>query len=269
MDIKLIAIDIDGTLLNEKNELAQPTIDTISEARKNGVKIVLCTGRPLSGVQPYLDKLQISGGDEFAITFNGAMAQTLDGTVMVNHTITYEDFLETEMLSRKLNVNYQIETTDSIYTTNRDTNPYGIAESFLVRLPIKFRSPEEIPRDLVMSKAMFVDFPKNITEANKLIPDKLRKDMYVVQTEPFFIEMMNKQASKGKTLGELATQLHLTKDNVMAIGDQGNDLTMVDYAGFGVAMGNAIDEVKAAAQFITKPNTEDGVAFAINKYVNN
>lgn len=269
MDIKLIAIDIDGTLLNENNELAQPTIDAITTARNKDVKIVLCTGRPLSGVQPYLDKLQISGGDEFAITFNGAMAQTLDGTVMVNHTITYEDFLETEMLSRKLKVNYQIETTDSIYTTNRDTNPYGIAESFLVRLPIKFRSPEEIPRDLVMSKAMFVDFPKNITEANKLIPDKLRKDMYVVQTEPFFIEMMNKQASKGKTLGELATQLNLTKDNVMAIGDQGNDLTMVDYAGFGVAMGNAIDEVKAAAQFITKPNTEDGVAFAINKYINN
>lgn len=269
MDIRLIAIDIDGTLLNEKNELARPTIDAITAARNKGVKIVLCTGRPLSGVQPYLDKLEISGSDEFAITFNGAMAQTLDGKVMVNHTITYDDFLETEMLSRKLNVNYQIETTDSIYTTNRDTNPYGIAESFLVRLPIKFRSPEEIPRDLVISKAMFVDFPENITKANQLIPDKLRNDMYVVQTEPFFIEMMNKQASKGKTLGELADKLNLTKDNIMAIGDQGNDFSMVDYAGFGVAMGNAIDEVKKAAQFITKPNTEDGVAFAINKYVNN
>lgn len=268
MDIRLIAIDIDGTLLNEKNELAQPTIDAITAARKKGIKIVLCTGLPLSGVQPYLDKLQISGSDEFAITFNGAMAQTLDGNVMVNHTITYDDFLETEMLSRKLNVNYQVETTDSIYTTNRDTNPYGIAESFLVRLPIKFRSPEEIPRNLVMSKAMFVDFPENISRAKKLLPDKLKKNMYVVQTEPFFIEMMNKQASKGKTLRELADQLNLTKDNVMALGDQGNDLTMVDYAGLGVAMGNAIDEVKNAAQFITKPNTEDGVAFAINKYVN-
>lgn len=268
MDIKLIAIDIDGTLLNEKNELAQPTIDAITEAHNNGVKIVLCTGRPLSGVQPYLDKLAIKGASEFAITFNGAMAQSLDGQVMVNHTISYDNFLETEMLSRKLNVNYQIETTDSIYTTNRDTNPYGIAESFLVRLPIKFRSPEEIPRDLVMSKAMFVDYPENITKANDLIPAKLRDEMYVVQTEPFFIEMMNKQASKGKTLGELADQLHLTKDNLMAIGDQGNDLTMVKAAGLGVAMGNAIDEVKDAAQFITKPNTEDGVAFAINKYIN-
>ncbi len=130
MDIKLIAIDIDGTLLNEKNELAQPTIDAITAARKKGVKIVLCTGRPLSGVQPYLDKLKISGGDEFAITFNGAMAQTLAGKVTVNHTITYDNFLETEMLSRKLNVNYQIETTDSIYTTNRDTNHMGSLKVF-------------------------------------------------------------------------------------------------------------------------------------------
>ncbi|QOJ84506.1 sugar-phosphatase [Lentilactobacillus parabuchneri] len=268
MDIKLIAIDIDGTLLNEKNELAQATIDAIQLAKQKGVKVVLCTGRPLSGVQPYLDKLEITGKSEFAITFNGAMAQSLDGNVMVNHTITYDDFLETEMLSRKLNVHYQIETTDSIYTTNRDTNPYGIAESFLVRLPIKFRSPEEIPRDLVMSKAMFVDFPDQITKAKALIPASLKEKMYVVQTEPFFIEMMNKQASKGKTLGELAAQFNLTEDNVMAIGDQGNDLTMVKYAGLGVAMGNAIDEVKQAAQFVTKPNSEDGVAFAINKYVN-
>lgn len=175
MDIKLIAIDIDGTLLNEKNELAQATIDAIQLAKQKGVKVVLCTGRPLSGVQPYLDKLEITGKSEFAITFNGAMAQSLDGNVMVNHTITYDDFLETEMLSRKLNVHYQIETTDSIYTTNRDTNPYGIAESFLVRLPIKFRSPEEIPRDLVMSKAMFVDFPDQITKAKALIPASLKE----------------------------------------------------------------------------------------------
>lgn len=267
MTIKLIAIDIDGTLLNENNELAQATIDAITSVRKKGIKVVLCTGRPLSGVQPYLDKLSISGATEYAITFNGAMAQDLEGHVMAHHTLTYNDFLETEMIARKLGVHYQFETMDSIYAFNRDLSPYSIGESCLVRLPVKFRSPEEINQHMVISKAMFVDFPDLITKANQNLPQQLRDQLYVVQSEPFFIELMNKQASKGNALSDLATQLGMSADNVMAIGDQGNDLTMVEYAGCGVAMGNGIDTVKAAASFITKPNSEDGVAYALNRFI--
>jgi len=81
--------------------------------------------------------------------------------------------------------------------------------------------------------------------------------------------MMNKNASKGNALKDLADRLNISADQVMAIGDEGNDLTMIEYAGTGVAMGNGIDEVKQAASFVTKSNAENGVAFAINKYVNN
>ncbi|GHP13133.1 sugar phosphate phosphatase [Lentilactobacillus fungorum] len=267
MDIKLVAIDIDGTLLNEKHQLAEPTITAIKAVREKGIQVVLCTGRPLSGVQPYLDRLEISGASEFAITFNGAMAQTLSGDVLVHHTLSYNDFLETEMLSRKFGVHYQLETIDSIYATNRDLSPYTIGESYLVRLPVKYRSPEDIPSNLVISKVMMIDHPELIKKANQQLPATLRDKLYIVQSEPFFIEIMSKQANKGKTLSELATKLDLTADNVMALGDQENDLTMIKYAGLGVAMGNGIDEVKAAASFITKPNTENGVAYALKKYL--
>ncbi|MFD1123787.1 sugar-phosphatase [Lentilactobacillus raoultii] len=267
MDIKIIAIDIDGTLLNEKNRLAQPTIDAITAARQKGIKVILCTGRPLSGVKPYLDALSINGSNEYAITFNGAMSQNLSGKVITHQTLTRNDFLETEMLARKLGVHYQFETMDAIYVFNRDLSPYSIGESYLVRLPIKFRTPEEIQTDLVISKAMFVDFPKLITQANNQIPQELRDKLYIVQSEPFFIELMNQNASKGTALQALTTDLGFSSENVMAIGDQGNDLTMIKYAGFGVAMGNAIDDVKQAASFVTKPNSEDGVAYAIKKWL--
>ncbi|EHO49571.1 sugar-phosphatase [Lentilactobacillus kisonensis] len=267
MDIKLVAIDIDGTLLNEKHQLAQATIDAIQAVRQRGIKVVLCSGRPLSGVQPYLDQLAISGNDEFAITFNGAMAQTLSGDVLVHHTLDYDDFLETEMLSRKFGVHFQLETIDTIYATNRDLSPYTIGESYLVRLPVKYRAPEDISKDLVISKVMMIDDPKLIANANNGISDELRNKLYIVQSEPFFIEIMSKQANKGKTLGELATKLGLTADNVMALGDQENDLTMIKYAGLGVAMGNGIKAVKDAATFTTKPNTENGVAYALKKYL--
>ena len=131
---------------------------------------------------------------------------------------------------------------------------------------IRYREVGEMDRDLTISKAMFVDDPDIINRVNKAIPQDVRDRYYVVQSTPFFIEVMNKKASKGNTLGELATKLGFTADEVMALGDQGNDLTMIQYAGLGVAMGNAIDEVKDAAQAVTLTNAEDGVAAAIRKY---
>ncbi|MHA8110646.1 sugar-phosphatase [Lactobacillaceae bacterium Melli_B4] len=268
MDIKLIAIDIDGTLVDQNKMLTEPTKQAIAKVRAKGIKVVLCTGRPISGVTQYLEQLSISGSNEYAITFNGSTVQNADGQVISNHTISYDDFINTEALSRKFGVNYQVETPDSIYIFNRDVSKYTVYEGFIVRLPLKYRTPEEIKPELTITKSMFVGTPDKITHAKENIPAEVSDNLYVVQTEPFFLEFLHKGISKGTALKELAQQLNLTPDNVMAIGDQGNDLSMIKYAGLGVAMGNAIDDNKKAAQFVTKPNTEDGVAYALNKFIN-
>ncbi|PWF99319.1 sugar-phosphatase [Levilactobacillus bambusae] len=265
MSIKLIAIDIDGTLLNPDHELTSATKAAIQSAMSRGIKVVLCTGRPLSGANPYLDELGISGDDNYVITFNGAMAQTVSGNVLVNHQLTLDDYIDLEALSRKLNSHFHTETADYIYTANRDISGYSIAESYLVRMLIKYRTVNEMSDQLKISKCMFVDDPTVISRVNTQIPESYREKYYVVQSEPYFIEVMNKKASKGNTLSELVDKLGLTADDVMAIGDQGNDLTMIQYAGTGVAMGNGIAEDKQAAQFVTKTNAEDGVAYAINQ----
>lgn len=266
MTIKLIAIDIDGTLLNEKNELAPATVTAVQAALKQGIKVVLCTGRPLAGVQPYLDALGISGDEQYAITLNGSVAQTVSGNVLTYHSLSYDNYVDLEAAARKLQINFQIETPDYIYTTNKNISAYTIGESYLVKMLIRYRDPSEMSRDLTISKAMFVGDPKEIDRIVSLIPQDLKDRFYVVQSEPYFVEIMNKNASKGNTLHELVTKLGLTPDDVMALGDQGNDLTMIKYAGLGVAMGNAIDEVKEAAQAVTLTNAEDGVAAAIRKY---
>ncbi|UQS87065.1 sugar-phosphatase [Nicoliella spurrieriana] len=268
MDIKLIAIDIDGTLVDDDKVLREPTKQAIAAARQRGVKIVLCTGRPISGVEKYLEELSISGADEYAISFNGSSIQDANGKLISNHTITYDDYVDTEALGRKLDVNFQIENTEAIFTFNRDLSPYSVYESSIIRLPIKFRNPEDIKPDLTITKSMFVSTPEKITHAKNNIPKEISDRLYVVQTEPFFLEFLNKNISKGNALRELAAKLDLKPENIMAIGDQGNDLSMIKFAGLGVAMGNAIDENKAAAQFVTKRNVDDGVAYAINKFVN-
>lgn len=266
MSIKLIAIDIDGTLLNEKNELAPATIDAVKAASAQGIKVVLCSGRPLTGVAPYIQKLGISGDDQYAVTYNGAVAQTVSGKILINHALSFNDYIDLEALSRKLQVSFQIETPDYIYTANKNINPYTIFESNLVKMLIRYREVGEMPRDVTVSKAMFVDTPENIDRIKPLIPQDFHDKYYVVQSTPFFIEVMNKEASKGNALRGLAAELGLEPAEIMTLGDQGNDLTMIEYAGLGVAMGNAIDEVKQAADAVTLTNAEDGVAAAIRKY---
>ena len=114
MDIKLIAIDIDGTLLNEKNELAQATIDAIKAAAAKGIKVVLCSGRPLSGIRPYLKPLGTEGDEQYAIAFNGSVTETVSGKLISKMGINYEDFLQIEMMSREMGVYFQIETLKEI-----------------------------------------------------------------------------------------------------------------------------------------------------------
>ena len=264
--IKLIAIDIDGTLLNEENLLAQETIDAVKEARQQGIKVVLCSGRPLTGVKPYLKKLGISGENEYAITIKGAQAQDADSHIIEKFSLDYDDYLALEKLSHELNTNFQVETKDYIYATNRDLSPYTVAESYLVNMPIRVREPQEVTKDVEIVKAMLIADPDIIDNAIKNIPDSLLDHLSMVRSEPVFIELMNQKASKGQALSKLASNLNLTAENVMAIGDQGNDLTMVSYAGTGVAMGNGVDELKAVADKVTKTNKENGVAYAIRNF---
>lgn len=266
MSINLVAIDIDGTLLNENNELTQRTIDAINKATAQGVKVVLTTGRPLPGVKPYLKALGLKGDDQYVIPFNGALAQTVSGKVMTKETLSYQDYRDIEALSRELDVKFHVEDEDLIYTTEALIPKYTIAESFLVSVQIKHVPVEEMPHK-DYSKGMMIDEPNVIDRVEKAVPAEFHDRFYIVRSMPVFLEFMNKNASKGNALAALTAELGIHQDEVMAIGDQGNDMSMIEWAGLGVAMGNAIDEIKAAAQAITAPNSEDGVAQAIEKYV--
>ncbi|WP_318767185.1 sugar-phosphatase [Lactiplantibacillus carotarum] len=266
MSVKLIAIDMDGTLLNEHSALNPATIAAINAAKAQGIKVVLCTGRPLSGVSPFLTQLGITGDDNYVITFNGSMAQTITGKIITSLTLTHNDYIDVEALSRKLAVHCHVESEDHIYTANRDISPYTVGESSLINMQIRYRTPEEMRPDLPIVKAMFIDTPALIDAAVAALPTAFNERFHIVRSAPYFLEILNNQASKGQTLKALAEYLGLTADNVMAIGDQGNDLSMLTYATHSVAMGNAIPEAKQIAKYETKTNVEDGVAHAINTW---
>ncbi|MFD1318758.1 sugar-phosphatase [Loigolactobacillus zhaoyuanensis] len=265
--IKIIAIDIDKTLLTSANELAPATIKAINAATAQGIKVVLCTGRPLIGVTDFLKQLGLADqAAEYVITFNGASVQTTAGTILAEEALDYADYIELEALARRLNLHFQIENDEHLYTANRDLGEYTIYESFLVKIPVSYRTPEEM-RDVLMPKGMYIDAPELLDKAwqNVAAFAPYQQRFNFMRSSPFFLEVTKKSVNKGSALAKLAEQLGLTAANVMAIGDQGNDLSMIEYAGTGVAMGNAIDSVKKAAQHVTSDNDHDGVAAAIEK----
>ncbi|KRM24496.1 sugar-phosphatase [Latilactobacillus graminis] len=269
MSIKLVAVDMDGTLLNENNILSPRTIKVVKAAKKHGVKIVLCTGRPLTGVTPFLKTLGLTEASDYVITFNGALVQnTATGEILVRHTLSHNQYLELETLARQIGSHLHAEDDQFIYTANRNLSPYTVSESALVNMPIRFRHVDEIDPDKVFSKVMLIDEPAILAEAKMKIPAEFFKRYQFVQSEAYFLEVLNKNAGKGNGLRDLADALNIDQTEVMAIGDQGNDLSMLEYAGFPVAMENAIPELKKIAKVVTKSNREgqDGVAHAIETY---
>ncbi|WAA09058.1 sugar-phosphatase [Fervidibacillus albus] len=267
---KLIAIDIDGTLINDEHEVTKEVFDAIQAARNKGVKVVLCTGRPIGGVQPYIEKLQLNREEDFVITYNGALVQnTYTKEIVSQCSLNYGDLKTLYELSVELDTPMHFFDTERMYTPNKDISKYTIFETSMTKVPLHYRTIAEIPEDIVIPKIMYIDEPERLDRTIAAIPDSIRENYSLVKSMPFFYEILHKSVSKGNAVKQLAEKLGIKREEVMAIGDNGNDVSMIEYAGCGIAMGNAIPELKKVADFITSSNNEDGVAKAIEKFVLN
>lgn len=265
---KLIAIDMDGTLLNDQHEVTPEVREALHKAKKKGVKIVLCTGRPIGGVRRFLEDLLLNEEDDYVIAYNGALVQnTHTNGVVAERSIGYGDLVRLYGLSLELKTPMHFFDPEHLYTPNRDLSPYTVVESYLTQMPVHYRTLEELPRDMVIPKVMFIDEPEKLSRTIEAIPDWVQEKYTMVRSMPFYYEILHKEASKGNAVKLLAGHLGIRREEVVCIGDNENDLTMIEYAGCGVAMGNAVPKVKAIADFETRTNNEHGVAYAIEKLV--
>ncbi|MGM0125081.1 HAD superfamily hydrolase [Enterococcus sp. AZ194] len=268
MTIKLVAIDIDGTLLNNNHEVTPEVKEALKAAESQGVAIVLCTGRPLPGVQPLLNELELLKENDYVITYNGSLVQnTQTGEVISRYGLTSDDFVTVEETARKVGSHLHIIDEESIYTPNRDISPYTVHESYLVGMPIKYRTVEEITAQVQPVKMMMIDEPEILDAAIAKLTDEFKEQYTTVKSAAFYYEILNKEASKGAAVAKLAAHLGIKQEEIMAIGDNENDLSMIEYAGMGVAMGNATPSVKQAANVQTTSNEEHGVAEVIKEYI--
>lgn len=265
--IKLIAIDLDGTLLTKNRMISDENKQAIKEAKEQGIKVVLCTGRPLLGMVDYLEELNLRESGDYGITYNGGLVQKTDsGEVLSQKTLSKSEVLELYKLSQDINVPCNFIDLERVYEP-----PYPIGrESFypevMNALPFVPVSPENFPKDIAVNKVVFCYEEETLDEAITKIPSEFFGRFTLMKSRPFLLELLNKEVDKGKGIAILCGLLGIESHEVMAIGDEANDFAMIEFAGMGVAMDNATSEIKNIAQFVTKHHDDHGVAHAIRKF---
>lgn len=269
MSIKLVAVDIDGTLITKKGEITPEVYQAVQDAKKAGVKIVIATGRPIAGVQHLLEELNLKDDGDYVITFNGGLVQeTSSEKNIIQEPLSYQDYQEIELLSRQLGVHMHAITKEGIYTANRNIGKYTIHEATLVNMPVFYRTPEEMA-DKEIIKIMMIDEPEILDAAIEKIGQEWFDKYTIVKSTPFYLELMVKTVSKGNAVLHLAEKLNISIDETMAIGDEENDRAMLEVVGHPVVMENGVPALKKIAKHITKSNDESGVAHAIREWVLN
>lgn len=267
MTVKLIAIDIDGTLLNTDRKVTKEVKTAIRDAKQAGIQVVLCTGRPFPGVVPLLKELELNDSNDYVISYNGALVQNSQTKEkIIDYTMTHDDYVFLEKAAAEAGSHFHAIHNKGIFTPNKDISKYSVHEAFIIGLPLFYRAPEEMAASNSYNKMMMIDEESVLDAAIARLPKQVNQDYTLLRSEPFYLEVLNKKASKGKAVKALAEHLNIERKHIMAIGDSGNDIDLVDFAGIGVAMENATDEVKAVADIITASNNDHGVAQAINAY---
>lgn len=266
MTYKMIVLDLDDTLLRDDHTISDRTIEALMKAQESGVKVVLASGRPTFGMLPIADELSLAKYGSFILSFNGGK--------IINYETKEELFSSTLPLTavKKL---YDISQREGIHIhtyvgheiITESDNPYTKIESQLTNLPINLVTSfvEAVQEEVV--KSLMVGEPDKIKLVTEKLQAELAEEFSVMRSKPFFLEFTEKGVTKGTSLNQLIKHLGIKREEVIAIGDSYNDQEMIEFAGLGVAMGNAPDDIKKIADHVTATNMNDGVAIVVEEFV--
>lgn len=272
MSYKLICIDMDGTLLNDGKTINEENIKAIKKAHDKGVKIAICTGRLFASAKYFGELIGVKAP---IIASNGAYIREKDrDEVIYQSVLGIDKCKKIQSIVCNYDFDYFYNKCDCVISAKDYPEEYGyvaanktIPEEYRVNLIRSFdidKSIKENGNDILKCICMSRDIEKLNSAKEKLMQFN---DFEIVSSAYDNIEIMNKEVSKGHACEVLANFYNLKRDEVMCIGDNENDLSMIEYAGMGVAMGNGSDKVKTAANYITDTNNNSGVAKAIDKFI--
>ena len=277
MTYKMVCIDMDGTLLGKGKKISENSKEVIKKIHDKGVEIVVTTGRIYNNAAYYSHLL---GVESPVIAANGAIIRD-----KLTNKVIYENPIRTDICVKLIEMLYKMDfifhfyTLDGIYCGNKftklATKLYMTKQVGYENLKIKYHVIKNLEEwkeffkrtngQITKCIAFSID-PKKINILKQQLKDM--KDIVYFGAGSRSLEINNKGVSKGKAVKILGEYYGFKREEIVCIGDNENDISMIEYAGLGVAMGNAIEQVKDLADFITDTNKEDGVAKAIKKIFN-
>ncbi|GIO67391.1 Cof-type HAD-IIB family hydrolase [Paenibacillus cookii] len=266
MKYKMIVLDLDDTLLRDDLTISPRTKEALMAAQKEGVKVVLASGRPTFGMKPIAKELELEKFGSYILSFNGAkITDCRTEEEIFSSTLSVETVQRLYRISQEEGLSILTYGKDHIIT--EQSNEYVEIESGLTGMRIQESASfvETVQEPVV--KTLMVGDPDKVAEAEKKLQRQLAGELSVMRSKPFFLEFTEAGVDKGTSLHQLIGRLGIKQEEVIAMGDSSNDLPMIRFAGLGVAMGNARDEIKEAADYVTDSNMDDGVAKVIEKFV--
>lgn len=265
---KLIAVDLDGTLVRSDQSISQRTLDTLTRMQEMGVKVAVASGRPTFGTAHVADALRLEEFGGYVMSYNGGEiydwgtktrlhAQTLDKDIIPylytcarEHGMSIMTYIGKEVVS-EVSDNEYIQ-----YSVMRNRMTMRQVEDFVATV-----------QGAGIVKCIIVGVPTLLPALETELQAALKGKAGVFRSEPFFLEIVPVGINKAKGLEILLDKIGVKSSELIAFGDGYNDIPMIEFAGMGVAMGNAAEEIKNAADFVTRSNNDDGIVYALKKLI--
>ncbi|GAE28299.1 haloacid dehalogenase-like hydrolase [Halalkalibacter wakoensis JCM 9140] len=265
MTYKMIVLDLDDTLLRDDHSMSERTITALMEAQQQGVKVVLASGRPTYGMNPVAEQLKLHEYGSFILSYNGANiidyeTKEVQFSSALNPDVAHRLY----ELSKRENVFIHTYIGDEIITETE--NEYTTIEGNITGLPVKVAPFIETVQEPVV-KVLMCEDPEKLVKVEKILKEEFAGALSIMRSKPYFLEFLEPGVTKGSSLQSLIETLGIKQEEVIAMGDSYNDEAMIRFAGLGVAMGNAPDDIKAIADHVTDTNMNDGVAKVIEEFV--
>lgn len=268
MTYKMIVLDLDDTLLRDDGTISPRNKQALMAAQKAGVKVVLASGRPTYAMKALADELELERFGSYILSFNGAkIINWKTREEPFSSTLTPETAHALYELSMEEGVSALTYIGDDIVT--EQANEYTHIEAQITGMKIaevpSFIGAVQVP----VVKVLMVENPDKLVRVEEKLKAKLTGKLNVMRSKPFFLEFTENGVNKGTSLNHLINQLGIERSEVIAMGDGYNDVAMLEFAGLGVAMGNAPEEIKQLADYVADTNMNDGVAQVVESFILN
>lgn len=267
MSYEMLVLDLDGTLTNSQKKISPKTKEALMKVLESGKHVVLASGRPTYGIIPLAKELNLAKYGGYILSFNGAKIINCSTNQVIYNKLLLPEYITpiyNHVKGSGVNmITYQDQDIISAFRPVEET----YKESKINDMPVKQVHDFISYVDFPINKLLITGDPDILVPMEQELKSKYHSVLNIFRSEPYFLEIMPQKIDKAHSLQRLLSSLNLTSDEMICCGDGYNDLTMIEYAGLGVAMANAQPAVLDKADYITKSNDEDGISHVIEEFM--